>query len=442
MPIKGRLTHIVAAGCGALSFILPASSQCLGLEDAMGLSAHRAPSVLIALAEEEAAEASVMEAKSLFRPRVSAFGRTGAGDLSAVDSVVSNQFGVQVSQRIYDFGQAKFTRRSAELISRASREDTRNVRVNTARDTGLYYLQRLQAIEEIEFTQRRRNYFANQLKIMDELLPEGGATRSERANIAARLAEAEGYELDLLFVRERAEARLESRTGVTVNFCADLDETTPQFVGPELIDQALDRNPGLRALEYRAEGLEADRKRQKRSRWPAIDVVATGAYSSYNTGLGNDDDFRFTDRIGVDVSVPLYSGNAIRATNQRAAARQAAAEAEVLEAKRELAESLSILLRGIESLRARLAAFEEAEAQNRIRFETAEDERVEGLRTLSSLIEIRLEYEEAGLQRIQAKYELERQKLQLRALADQLIAEDEISPTFDGPLRIDVSQKD
>ena len=49
----------------------------------------------------------------------------------------------------------------------------------------------------------------------------------------------------------------------------------------------------------------------------------------------------------------------------------------------------------------------------KLRFDSAQIEKDVGVRTLQDLIEVRLEYEQAGLTRIQAEFEIERQTLVL-----------------------------
>ena len=51
----------------------------------------------------------------------------------------------------------------------------------------------------------------------------------------------------------------------------------------------------------------------------------------------------------------------------------------------------------------------ETEKQMKLRFDSAQVEKDVGVRTLQDLIEVRLEYEQAGLTRISNEFELERQ---------------------------------
>ena len=395
------------------------TDSCLRFEDVLKLSALRDPSVTISKAQESEANAEIKDAKSLFRPQISAFGRSGFGDTGVVDSSISNQIGVRASQRVFDFGDSKYARQAATSGFQASLEDTRQAKLQAAQRTGFSYLEFVEAEEQIELTKRRRDYFSQQLFAVDNLLSRGAATRTERASVASQLADAEAFVLELNFRREQAITQIQIDTGTNAMLCnpsatqSVLKQKMARLENPEIAAQiALDKNPGISALSKRADSLEAIRKREKRSRLPIIDVVATGSYSS----IGGFDQFAFRDRIGVDISVPLYSGNAIGARNQRASARHAIARGRVLDAERQLRKDVSIGYRRTLSLQSQLLSRQDVEEQTRLQFEAAEIEQKAGAKTLRDLIEIRLEYEQAGFQRIRTKYDLMRQQLQLLTL--------------------------
>ena len=392
---------------------------CLRFDDVLRLSSERDPNVIIAKAQETESDADIKEAKSLFRPQISAFGRSGFGDTGVVDSSISNQVGVRASQRVFDFGDSKYARQAATFDFEASLEETRRAKLQASQQTGLSYLALIEAEEQIELTKRRRDYFAKQLQATDSLLSRGAATRTERASVASQLADAEAFVLELKFRKEEATTQVQIDTGSSAPLCATsttenlLKQRVAGLQNPELASQiAIDKNPEIKSLEKRAESLEAIRKREKRSRLPVIDLVATGSYSS----IGGFDQFAFRDRIGVDISVPLYSGNAIDARNQRASARHAVARGQVLDAQRRLRKDVSIGYRRTLSLEAQLMSRLNVEEQTLLQFEAAEIEQKAGAKTLRDLVEIRLEYEQAGFQRIRTKYDLMRQQLQLLTL--------------------------
>lgn len=401
------------------------TQSCLRFEDILKLSAERDPSVIIAKAQESEADAEIKEAKSLFRPQISAFGRSGFGDTGVIDSSISNQLGVRASQRVFDFGDSKYAREAANSGFEASLQDTRQAQLQAAQRTGFSYLEFVEAQEQIEVSKRRREYFSQQLLAVDNLLSRGAATRTERASVASQLADADAFVLELKFRQEQALTQIQIDTGTTSPLCNSkntqgiIKQRMALLESPETATQiALDKSPNIQALDKRADSQDAIRKREKRSRLPIINIVATGSYSS----VGGFDQFEFRDRIGVDVSVPLYSGNAIGARNQRASARYSIARGQLLDAERQLRKDVSIGYRRILSLESQLMSRQEVEKQTRLQFEAAEIEQGAGAKTLRDLIEIRLEYEQAGFQRIRTKYDLMRQQLQLLTLTAGILS--------------------
>jgi len=401
--------------------ITQSTQGCLSFDDALILAAQRDPNVLISQAQQSEADADIKDAKSLFRPQISAFGRSGFGDTGVVDSSISNQIGLRASQRVFDFGDSKYARQAAISGFEASIEETRQAKLDAAQRTGFSYLELVEAQEQIDLTHRRRDYFQQQLDAVDNLLSRGAATRTERASVASQLADSEAFVLELIFRKEQALTRISIDTGSDAPLCQTrsvetvLKQRIARFKNSEdATNLALKRNPNISALAKRTESLEAIRKREKRSRLPVIDLVATGSYSS----IGGFDQFSFRDRIGVDVSVPLYSGNAVGARNQRASARKVIAQNRLLDAERQLRKNISIGFRRIVSLESQLRSRQEVEEQTRLQFEAAEIEQKAGTKTLRDLMDIRLEYEQAGFEKIRTKYDLLRQQLELLTITD------------------------
>jgi protease secretion system outer membrane protein len=389
---------------------LAAPARCLPLGAALELAVDRDPRVLGSEAREGDFAARITEAKALSRPTLSAFGRSGFGDTGVVDSSVSSQAGLQLSQRVFDFGDARLARRSARANAEASRFDTDAEKLSAARAASNAYLSYLEAKEKADQTQDRRAYFVQQLGSLDRLLEVGGATLTERATVASEISDADAFAFQLKFQMESAQIELALTTGLTSEPCAN-SFADNQMSSVTLVreDEVLDDNPELQALRSRAEALLAETKRQKRSRLPILSVIATGSYAS----VQDFDQFEYQDRVGIDVSMPLYAGNGLRAATQRASAREQQAKSDVLIAERELRQTLQITQRYIAILGQQLDARREAKNQKAILLKAAEDEQSAGTLTFRELIEIRLDYEQSVVTEISTRYELARQKLEL-----------------------------
>ena len=132
------------------------------------------------------------------------------------------------------------------------------------------------------------------------------------------------------------------------------------------------------------------------------------------------EDWEGRDRIGVDVSVPLYTGRALDARRDRARADIALEQSALRISQRELREQTEIAFRRQMSLQAQLVRREAVAASQEDYFDAIAGEFDFGLGTLPELIDARLEHERAELDVISARYALLRQKVELLHLTGRL----------------------
>lgn len=397
--------------------------QCLTLDTLMELSARRDPSVLLAQAERASADADLEEARSLFRPQVSTFARTGVGDVGLVDSALQNQIGLRASQRVFDFGDARFARQAARFSQTASRYATEEAKNEAALQTGVAALNSLEAQARIEISKERASYFERQLRSLDELLADGGTTITERASIASRLAEARAIIVELQLQQEQALQRVEIDTGLMSPVCDTRKQASylrsALGVFPDVeaaIENAFANNPANKALQSRLRSEAALVRRQRAQRFPVIEVVAISAFST----TGPLQDLNQQNRVGLDVSLPLYSGGAQSARISRASAEEAAASARLAENQRELRLDISASYTRISSLSELLERRSDVVEQSRIRFEAANTQFDFGALALPELIEARIEFENAQRDAVVTQFDLLRQYLELLGLTAQL----------------------
>lgn len=392
---------------------------CLPIAEAMEAAAHASPDVAVAQAQIAGAKADLRLAQSLTRPQVSSFARTQTGDGGLTGNAIDNQVGLRASQRLWDFGDARFAREAANSRIGAAEQTQLSVEADAARRVALSYISALEAFERQGVTSEREDYFRRQLSALESALEIGGATRSEVAEVAARLAEAEAERFEITFLIEQSTLQVATDVNQPVSLCFDRSPVLPQtaegFSDMET-DLALITNPNIEAARKNLGSLKADQERAKRERLPVVDVVAIGSYAyldQFNT-------WEFRDRIGIDVSVPLLSGSALNARSQAADAEVARARADLIRQRRQLREDILITRRRALSLYAQSVRRASVEDRKLEQFEAAEIEFDAGLKTLPDLVEDRLDYEEARLELIRVKYALLRERLNLLALTGQL----------------------
>ena len=407
------------AGLTTAAVAQPASS-CLALTDAMGLAAARAPEVAGAQARLAQAEAEARAARSLRRPQVSTFGRSSVGDTGLTSSQIENQIGVQVSQRIYDFGDARLAETAARNQVDQRTYEIEAQQAESAQMLADAYLTRLETLAVMDVVSERRDYFGRQRDAVADLLARGGATRADRAQIEAQLANAEADALELQCLAERSATRSREYAGVVVGeLCDDAQaaaDLSGQMSGLETLDTlvraALSENPMIGARLSAVRSLEARLDRARRNRLPVIEAVGIASYV-YDD---QREDWEGRDRLGVDVSVPLYTGQALAAERDQAAAQLEAERSALRTLQRNMREEAEIAFRRSISLEAQLIRREAVAASQAEYFEAIEGEFEYGLGTLPDLVDARLAHEQAQIDVISARFDWLRQKLELLRL--------------------------
>ncbi len=400
------------------------SDECLSFVHALQIAAERAPEIAGALARQDEAAADYREAESLRLPQVSTFGRSASGDSGLTGSQIENQVGLRISQRLWDFGDSRY---AMEAANSTIEQRTFELRAQESAASGRLadaYLTHLEAEAMMDVIVDRREYFERQRASVEALLTTGGATRADNAQISAQVAQAEADVLELRFMRDRAATRIREYTGYAPGaFCgaeAADDDLERALQGVASIDDAvemtLSQNPGLAAQAEAVRVLDAQRERARRGRLPVVEAVGIASYVY--------DDFSETwdarDRIGVDLSMPLYTGEALQARNERAIARMEQEESGLRSLQRELREQAEIAFRRTISLQAQLIRREAVARSQFEYFDAISGEFEFGLGTLPDLIDARLGYERAELDVISARFSLLRQRLELMSLTDRM----------------------
>ena len=422
--IAASLCAMTVLGSAALAKDEGQAGACLSFDTALRIAAERAPEVAGALARQDEAAADYREAESLRLPQLSTFGRSAAGDSGLTGSQIENQVGLRLSQRLYDFGDSHYAMQAASSAIDQRAYELRYQQIEASGRLADAYLTHLEAGAMIDVIANRRDYFERQRSAVQSLLATGGATRADRAQIEAQLAEAEADALELSFMRDRAQTRIREYTGYAPGaLCGaeaaaeDLDRALEGIVTvDDAVDHTLSKNPGIAAQAEAVRVLDAQRERARRSRLPVIEAVGIASYVY--------DDFSETwgarDRVGVDVSVPLYTGEALQARSDRAVARMAQEESGLRSLQRDLREQAEIAFRRSISLRAQLVRREAVARSQYEYFDAISGEFDFGLGTLPDLIDARLAYERAELDVIGARYSLLRQQLELMGLTARM----------------------
>jgi protease secretion system outer membrane protein len=399
-----------------------AQVQCLDLEAVGEIAATTDPGVATAVARLMGAEANFDDALALRRPNVEMFARTAAGDSGLSGSQIENQIGLRASQRLLDFGDARLAREGARSSRRAAALDVRATAADAGLEAILLVIDRIEALARLEATLQRAAYFREQASAVSSMADQGLATGAELAEIEAEVSRSEADRIELEFQRDRVDTALSIRLERPApalcpgsRLGSDLSQALGRAGSAAIIaDRAASVNPRLAALRAEVQASDAQRRRESRARLPAIDAVGIASYA-YDDAR---DAWNYRDRIGIDVSVPLYSGSALSARADRARAQADLAAAQLRRGEREVREQALVHLRRIASLQGRVIRLESVREHKGDQLALIEQQVARSVSTLPDLVDVRLEYEDAVLAEINARHTLYREQARLLALAD------------------------
>lgn len=239
--------------------------------------------------------------------------------------------------RVIQYNQAQAQVAAAEATLE---KDTQGlaVRLASAYFTCLLSLERLEAILAQQVA------YAGQQKLAERAFAAGEASRTDIDEARARLLVVAAQEIEARGAVEEAERTLATMLGKPVHALAlarlkmdnpavkDLILSKPLN---EWVQLAEDSNPELQSLRYTFEVAQAEINRSRAQHLPTADLVASHSYSNSenNTSVGN---IYRTDSVGIQLSIPLFSGGHTSSTVRQAVANRERAQQQLEAALRQL----------------------------------------------------------------------------------------------------------
>ena len=411
---------------GAQTGPLPAAtSACVTLERAIALSLERDPRIGRAAAGARRAEAQVRVERSNDRPQLSAFARSGFGEGGSIraDNQFDNRAGLRVSQRLYSFGRSQLAIGAAEQRAAGSRYGVRAAELEVVAEASERFLGIQRGEERIAAAEAMSADYERDLAQVDRRLEVGLIKLSEASGLRAEAARARARVVEERLAVQQERTALAAVTGAPACIVAEPEQGMLVGRQPPSLQVALDEadlnSPELSARAAELSAARLDQRREARERLPDIGVSGVVAFD-----LARNDpnlDGGRSSRLGLDITMPLYQGG-------RTAARAAAAAG--------AAESLDFALRSERRLTAQeveiawirtreLAPIAELNGQTLAALQAqaaaTEQEYVNGLATLTELIEVRRQEHQGRLADIDARYELMNERLRLLRLTARIV---------------------
>ncbi|NVI07379.1 TolC family outer membrane protein [Paraburkholderia youngii] len=340
-------TLLLAMSVGA-ALIAPRPALALGLVDAYEAALSHDPILAGAAKQKEADDANVGIGRSYLLPNVSAnYARyrditgttdigTPRGDLSTHQVYGAYSEGVSLRQPLISFeGIARYRYGKAiALAGDATFDDSRQdllVRVLTA------YTDTVFAEDQLSLALAQKSAFDEQYAGNQAMFKNGEGTRTDILETKSKAALAEADVADARDSLDNAAHALEALTGLPASLdVAGLDRLKDDFqpVLPEPLsfdhwhDIALENNAQLIAGRHSVEAAQQKMKIVQAGFYPRVDLVASVGQnqSTQTNAIGTR---YLTKSVGVEVTIPLYSGGLVRASTQQEQANYERAQFEL-----------------------------------------------------------------------------------------------------------------
>lgn len=378
----------------ALQPIGPVAS-CLAPNIAVERALDGAHELALTQARIAEAQAARSEVRSLWRPQLSAYADSSVGDTGLTGSRLTNQAGLQVSQRLLDWGDASERGRRGDAMVEEARAQGAADAIGLAETVAGLVADYVAARQKTQLFQTSLAYLERRASALEPLLEEGLATRQDMASLRSEIF---AKRADLERAQQEVAAtwrRLSMRYRLTALPCDEYQSGYAEDAG-EL------RYPEVESARARVAAARSDYRLTGKARLPIIAVTGRASYAS--TGLG--DPWSIREQAGISVSAPIYSGNALAARRRQAAARVAQAEAELSLITAEASADEEVLRERLRSsiIQERLleATVEELEAQ----LITDEELIAMGAATLDRALETRRRLDAKAIQHIDIKAQI------------------------------------
>lgn len=256
------------------------------------------------------------------------------------------QGAIQLNYTLFDGGVRGAQARSGEVGVRVAESHISRAYQGLVLATGAAFLDLVGAREVMTAHELRLQALRAELERVRLMEDVGKAAEVDRLRVEAAVASAEAESVSLLTAAERGEGRLARLMGEPVEVVRNATlSPVPPLAHPlpaseALLNEATANNPELQVARQEAAAASLQVQVARGTRWPKLDLAA-----AYVQRGAESVDFQGEWSVGIQLSVPLFTGGAIssRIRGTKAQARSAGAQVRIreLEVEGEVEEALT-----------------------------------------------------------------------------------------------------
>ncbi len=344
---------MMSLAMSSIAWLISSPAYSLGILDAYSLALEKDPTFQAAIKEKEAGD----EAKNIGRagllPKVSLNYQNAPRNWQTQKYQTSDIFGnvsdvtkrqqyrsyagsVTLTQPLFDYeAYAKYKTGVAQSLM--ADEKYRSKYLELAVRVISAYVSVAYAKDQIALAEAQKAAYKEQLALNDRLMAAGEGTVTDVAETQARYSLAEAQVIEARDVLDSAQRELEVIIGIPLDQLDALQTLRPgKFqVSPlrftafdDWQKLAMERNPQLASSRHGVDAARYDVERNRAGFMPQVQLYASHSENDSSSDNTVNQKYR-TDSVGVQVSMPIYSGGGVAASTRQAAARYGQAKYEL-----------------------------------------------------------------------------------------------------------------
>ena len=398
------------------------------------------PTILSARAEQLIADQSLREAKSGYRPTMSANGQaTKVGqNITDSDNFLYREGRTDYYNQNYNISltQPLLQPEALARIPQAEVEvEQARSKFAAAEQDMIFRLAQavfgfLAASDSLDLVTTERMAIWQLLEESEQRLGSGMGTLTDVHESRARFAMAQAKEIDAKDALEESRQAIAEMTGESPVDMKHLSETFP-LVAPDRPDVeswvqgALFQNPGVVAQQAAVEIADREVRRQRAAYKPRLDLVA--AYDDVNSGgatIGTGGNEIHSGNLSLRLGIPILDGGRSSALSQAAAQRHQMAIQELEKARRRVERETRAAFQGMVGGMTRVQALTQSVFSQESAVSAKEEGWRSGINTSLAVLDARKDLYTARKDLAQARYLYILNSLKLRQSAGTLEVED------------------
>jgi protease secretion system outer membrane protein len=286
------------------------------------------------------------------------------------------------------------------------------------------YTDALFAGTQLRLAEVQRNVYVEQQSVNNRLFEKGEGTKTDMLETQARLDVAEAQ---LLEARDNVENTRAALAGIVGQEITGLDDVVDNFrISPDAalgFDEwrniALKQNPEIAALGFAIETARQEVNKQRAGHAPRLDFTASYSKNNSDT-LNTYNQDSIQKAVGIQLTIPLYSGGAVSASTRQAVANQEKAKSDLQATTDKVLVELRKQYALVNSSVARIRALDKAVASGTLLITATEQSIKGGVRINLDLLNAQQQLYTTKRDQAQARYNYLLGMLRLRSAAGVL----------------------